>query len=162
METNNQEFIRDPAKLTIADILPDRPTVGDTAPVLLWRLVRIIGLNQILGPETEHVIYFTGREIGKMLNVTTVDELVKALSDLKLGNISVPVNTPDSVHIGIEECITCAGIKPPLGRAICQMETGIIAGALETIFPGKKVTGRETMCIGGLGDPICLAECRII
>lgn len=162
METKNQEFIRDPAQLTITDVPPDRPTVGNDIPVLLWRLIRVIGLNKILGPETANVTYFTGKEIGKMLKVTTVDELAKTLSDFKIGKISVPMNTPDFVHIGIEECITCAGINPPLGKAICQMEVGIVAGALETIFPGKKVMGEETLCIGGLGDRICLAECHII
>ncbi|MEK7494213.1 MAG: V4R domain-containing protein, partial [Patescibacteria group bacterium] len=62
----------------------------------------------------------------------------------------------------ISECLTCDGISPPIGRAICQLEAGIVAGALETIYPGRKALGEETKCIGGLGDDVCLIECRII
>lgn len=162
MDVKNQEFIRNPAELTISDILPYRPTVGNDIPVILWRLIRVIGLHQILGEETAHMSYFTGKEIGKMLKVKTIDELAKELSDLKIGKISVPVHTSDMAHIAVDECITCAGMKPPLGRAICQMEVGIVAGALEIIYPEHKVIGEETQCIGGLGDRVCLIECKIL
>lgn len=162
MEIKNQEFIRNPADLDISQILPYRPTVGNDIPVVLWRLIRVIGLQQILGTETAHTTYFAGKQIGKMLKVKTVDELGKELSNLKIGKLSFPVNTSEMVHMAIDECITCAGITPPLGKAICQMEVGIVAGALEIIYPGKKAVGEETQCIGGLGDRVCLAECTII
>lgn len=157
-----KEFIRNPAELEITQLLPDRPTLGNDVPVILWRLIRIVGFHQILGEETATTVYHIGKQIGKMLKVKTVDELLKELTNLKIGKLTFPVNTKDALHMAIGECITCAGIRPPLGKPICQLEVGIVAGALEAIYPGTKVIGEETKCIGGLGDPVCLVECRII
>jgi hypothetical protein len=157
-----EEFIRDPASLDISQLAPKRPTVGNDMPVVLWRLVRVVGMHQILGEDAPETTYFVGKNIGKMLMAKSIEDLHKKLTDLKIGKLNFPVNTSESVHMSIDECVTCAGITPPLGRAICQLETGIVAGALETIYPGKKATGEETKCIGGLGDGFCLVECRII
>jgi len=33
---------------------------------------------------------------------------------------------------------------------------------LENLYPGKKIIGDEIKCIGGLGDEVCLIECKII
>jgi len=130
--------------------------------VVLWRLVRVIGLHSILGEETSMVIYFAGKQIGKMLGAKNVEEIKEKLIQLKIGTIDFPVANEEAVHVSIGECVTCAGIKPSLGRPICQLEAGIVAGALEAIYPDKKVVGEETKCIGGLGDPVCLVECRLL
>lgn len=155
-------FIRNPKDLTIADILPKRPTIGNDISVVLWRLVRLVGMYDLLGEETETISYFTGKKIGKMFDVKDVSELCKKLTDMKIGELTVSTDIPDVVHVAIKECLTCSGIGPPLGRPICQLEVGIVAGALERIYADKKVSGIETKCIGGLGDDVCLVECRII
>lgn len=157
-----KEWIINPAGLNLSQIMPDRPSMGNDVSVLLWRVIRVIGLNSILGEEAEMVSYLTGKHIGKMLQIKDVDDLLKQLTDLKVGKLSATVNSPEAVHIAIEECVTCAGISPALGKPLCSLEVGLVTGALETINPGKKVTGVESKCIGGLGDPVCLAECNII
>lgn len=157
-----EEFIRDPKKLNINDLSPERPTIGDDVSVILWRLIRVVGLHQLLGEDAPETSYFIGKNIGRMLEVKSADELLKKLVDLKIGKLDFAVNTDEAVHINISECVTCSGIKPPLGKAICQLETGIIAGALEHIHQGKKVISKETKCIGGLGDEVCKIECEII
>ena len=155
-------FIRDPKKLNINDLLPERPTIGDEVSVVLWRLVRIVGLYHLLGEDAPETAYFIGKDIGQALGIKSAPELLKKMTELKIGKMNFIVNTPETVHISISECATCSGIKPPLGKPICQLEAGIIAGALETIYPGKKSVGRETKCIGGLGDEFCRIECDII
>ena len=162
LEEDSKDFIREPGNLNIEDLKSDRPTVGDEMPVLLWRLVRIAGMHQILGEETPTAIYFIGKRIGKLLEVHSIEELQKTLTELKVGKLKILSDTPNFFQIAIGECVTCSGIHPPLGKAICQLETGIVAGALEHIYQDKKVIGEETKCIGGLGDEVCQIECQII
>ncbi len=153
---------RNPKDLTLANLTPRRSTIGPDIPVVLWRLLRLVSLHDILGDETAAVVYLMGKHLGAMLGVKTVEELHEQLTRLKIGKLDLSINTPDVVHLAISECLTCDGISPPIGRAICQLEAGIVAGALETIYPGRKALGEETKCIGGLGDDVCLIECRII
>lgn len=154
-------FVVNPASLTLEQLAPNRPDVGSDVGVVLWRAIRLVGLYSILGEEAETVTYLTGKRIGQMLDVASVKELGAKLTELKLGVLSFPVDTPDEVHMDIRECVTCDGISPPMGRPVCQFEVGMVAGALERIYPGKKVTGLESRCIGGLGDAVCRIECRI-
>lgn len=157
-----QEFARDPSELTIEHLTPRRPTMGTDIPVVLWRLLRVVGLHEILGEETAAVAYFTGKKMGKMLKAKTHEELREELTRLKIGAISFSAASEDIIHYAIGECMTCDGIAPPLGRAVCQFEAGIITGALENIHPDKKISGEEIKCIGGLGDDVCLIQCTII
>jgi len=153
---------RNPSDLTLANLTPRRPTIGPDIPVILWRLLRLVSLNDILREEADSVAYLMGKHLGAVLGAKTVEELHEQLTRLKIGKLDLSINTPDVVHLAIGECLTCDGITPPIGKAICQLETGIVAGALETIYPGRKALGEETKCIGGLGDDVCLIECRII
>ncbi|MEK9154838.1 MAG: DUF2507 domain-containing protein [Patescibacteria group bacterium] len=159
---DQKEFNRNPAELDIGQLLPLRPTMGDSVPVLLWRLIRISGLHKVFEEETPTMSYFIGKHIGEMLKVDNLENLKDKLADLKIGKINFIVNSDDNVEFEIAECITCSGITPPLGRPICQLEAGIIAGALENIYLGKKVVSEETKCIGGLGDKTCVIECKIV
>jgi len=157
-----RDFVRNPKDLSIADLLPNRPTVGNDTSVVLWRLVRLVGMYDILGEETETISYFTGKKIGRMLEAKDAGELCRKLTDMKIGTLTVSTDVPGLVQVSIKECLTCSGITPPLGRPICQLEVGIVAGALERMYADKKVSGIETKCIGGLGDDVCLVECRIL
>lgn len=159
---SSRDFIRNPKDLTVAGLLPNRPTVGNDMSVVLWRLVRLVGMYDLLGEETETVAYFTGKKIGGMLEAESMDALCKKLADMKIGTLAVSADTPDFVRVSIKECLTCSGITPPLGKPVCHLEAGIVAGALEHLYAGKKVSGTETKCIGGLGDDECLMECRIL
>jgi len=161
-EKEEKDFIREPANMNIKDLKPERPTVGDEMPVLLWRLIRIVGMHHILGEETPTAVYFIGKKIGRLLEIHSTEELQKTLTELKVGKLKILSDTPNFFQIAIGECVTCSGIHPPLGKAICQLETGIVAGALEHIYQDKKVIGEETKCIGGLGDEVCQIECQII
>jgi predicted hydrocarbon binding protein len=155
------DFI-DPSTLTIEQLQPKRPKTGNDVSVVLWRLIRLVGMHNILKEETPIVSYLVGKQIGRMFKPANVAELKQKLIDMKVGVIEVTKETDSSVHIAFGECLTCAGITPPLGKAICQLEAGLVAGALENIYPGRKVSGVETKCMGGLGDDVCLIECSIL
>lgn len=155
-------FIRNPKDLKIPDLLPDRPTLGNEVSIVLWRLIRLVGFYDILGDETDSVAYFTGKKIGKLLEVKSMDELRAKLADFKIGKLDFETDGDNLVRVSIGECFTCAGIKPPLGRPVCHLEAGVMAGALESIYEGKSVFAKETKCMGGLGDDACVVECQII
>lgn len=157
-----KEFTRNPADLDISGLLPRRPTTGPDIPVVLWRLLRLVSLYKVLGEETPTVSYFLGKNIGNMLSIKTPDDIQRQLTALKIGKINFSATSPNIVHLAIAECMTCDGITPPLGKAVCQLEAGIVAGALENLYPDKKIIGEEVKCIGGLGDEVCLIECTII
>lgn len=158
----NEEFFKNPKELNMENLASYRPTIGDEISVTLWRLIRIGGLYKIFEEETETISYFIGKRIGQMLKVENIDDIKKKLINFKLGVIDFPVLSDSLVQITIAECATCSGVKPPLGKPICQLEVGIFVGALETIYPEKKITASEIKCIGGLGDEACLIECQII
>lgn len=155
------DFIRNPQDLSISDLSPNRPTIGNDLPVVVWRLIRLVGFYDILGDDVEAVSYFAGKKIGKMLKAGNLDDLQKQLMDLKVGKIECRIDA-NMIRVSIRECMTCAGITPPLGQPICHLESGLVAGALENIYAEKKISAKETRCIGGLGDEVCLIECTII
>lgn len=148
--------------LNINNFLPLRPTVGDDFPVLLWRLIRMVGLPKILEEDAPIATYLMGKDIGKILKLKNLEEMTNKLAELKIGKIILSSKTKDYLRVEIGECLTCSGITPIAGRPLCHLETGIIAGVLEGLYPDRKIIGEEIKCIGGLGDDVCLVECRII
>ena len=131
-------------ELNMSNFLPLRPTMGDDFPVLLWRLIRMVGLPKILGEDASVAVYLVGKDIGKMLKIKNIEELADKLTQLKIGKIILSSKTKDYLLVEIGECLTCSGITPIVGRPVCQLETGIITGALESLYPDKKIIGEET------------------
>jgi predicted hydrocarbon binding protein len=130
-----------------------RPTLGDEAGVALYRLLRLVALEDIIGRGAAGTAYVAGKKLGASLGLSQVDELLELCTTLKVGVIKVPVVTPNKVRVEVYECVTCSGLTP-VGRPLCHFEGGLIAGALQTIFK-QKVRAVETTCIGGLGDEAC-------
>jgi len=130
-----------------------RPTLGDDAGVALYRLLRLVALEDIIGRGAAGTAYVAGKKLGASLGLSQVDELLELCTTLKVGVIKVPVVTPNKVRVEVYECVTCSGLTP-VGRPLCHFEGGLIAGALQTIFK-QKVRAIETTCIGGLGDEAC-------
>ncbi|HEX4353686.1 MAG TPA: V4R domain-containing protein [Polyangiales bacterium] len=130
-----------------------RPTLGDDAGVALYRLLRLVALEDIIGRGAAGTAYVAGKKLGASLGFTQVDQLLELCTSLKVGVIKVPVVTPNRVRVEVFECVTCSGLTP-VGRSLCHFEGGLIAGSLQTIFK-QKVRAFETTCIGGLGDDNC-------
>lgn len=130
-----------------------RPQLGNEVGVGLFRLVRLVALEDILGTGSQAVTYYAGKKLGQRLGLTRLEDFVALCHQLKIGLISVPILTDDLIHVDVHECVTCVGLTP-VGRTLCHFEGGLIAGAVSTIL-GKELHAREVSCIGGLGDATC-------
>ena len=131
----------------------NRPELGDLTGVGLYRLLRLVAWEDIMGPGASAISYYAGKKLGHELNLKTLDEFLELCQQLKIGIIEVPEMTDTHIHVDIYECVTCSGMDP-VGRPVCHFEGGLIAGVVETIT-GKSVKAKEVTCIGGLGDDTC-------
>jgi len=128
-------------KLTLDDISKmKRPTLGSEVSVVIFRLLRLIGMYKILGESAGHTLYIVGKDIGADLPVNTVDEFLNLIKGLKIGIPKILESSEDRIVVFVEECITCSGL-PNIGIMTCHLESGIIAGALEKILkrPARSV-----------------------
>jgi predicted hydrocarbon binding protein len=141
-------------RVTIANAMQIvRPKHGDMAGVGLYRMLRLVALEDIIGPGAGAITYYAGKKLGQSLDLDDLDDFLEICKQLNIGDIDIPLFTDEKVHVDIYECVTCAGLDP-VGRVLCHFEGGLIAGALQSIL-GKKVQAREVTCIGGLGDETC-------
>jgi uncharacterized protein len=147
----------DPSKMKNIDITNAlkiaRPSLGDNAGIALYRLLRLVALEDIIGRGAAGVAYVAGKKLGMSLGMTKLEDFLALCHALKIGIIKVPVLTAERVHVDVYECVTCSGMDA-VGRPICHFEGGLIAGAVETIVQ-KRTRAHEVTCIGGLGDKTC-------
>ena len=130
-----------------------RPTLGDNAGIALYRLLRLVALEDIIGRGAAGTAYLAGKKLGHSLGLTKLDDFLALCHDLKIGIIKVPVMTESRIHVDVYECVTCSGLST-VGRPLCHFEGGLVAGAVEGILK-RRTRAIETTCIGGLGDETC-------
>jgi predicted hydrocarbon binding protein len=130
-----------------------RPSLGDNAGVALYRLLRLVALEDIIGRGAAGTAYVAGKKLGLSLGLTKLEQFLELCTALKVGIIEVPVLTESKIHVDVYECVTCAGLER-VGRILCHFEGGLIAGAVESIVK-KRSRAHEVTCIGGLGDDAC-------
>jgi uncharacterized protein len=131
----------------------DRPSLGPDAGVALYRLLRLVALEDIIGRGAAGTAYVAGKKLGLNLGLSSLEGFLELCNTLKVGVIKVPVLTESRIHVDVYECVTCSGLKP-VGRVLCHFEGGLIAGAVESILK-KRTRAIEVSCIGGLGDDAC-------
>lgn len=106
-----------------------RKNLGSEVPLELFRAIRLIGMYQGLPSGGKGTTMTIGRKIGQSLPVTTVEELLQLLEDLKIGIPHIISSTERSMHIAVEDCF-CEGLpahegqwsvilKEPLWRGHC-------------------------------------------
>lgn len=130
-----------------------RPELGDKIGLSLYRLLRLVALEDIMGPGASSISYYSGKKLGEKIQFKTIDDLLEFCKEINIGKISVSEIKDNKVHIDVHECATCSGMEP-VGRPICHFEGGLIAGALQGIT-NTKVQAKEVTCIGGMGDDTC-------
>ena len=119
-----------------------RPRLGEEVPLVLFRILRIIGIRQILGESSGATLYMMGKRVGTMVGAKDLDDFSSKIQELKVGIPEVEVVDEDHLTVKLYECITCAGFAYT-GEMFCDMESGIIAGLLETIY-NKKAKSTQT------------------
>jgi len=119
-----------------------RPRLGDDVPLLLFRILRIIGMRSILGDTSGATLYMMGKRVGNLLPAATMEQFSDTIKELKIGIPQATVVDEDHITVKLYECITCAGFSYT-GEMFCDMESGIIAGLLENVL-GKKAKSTQT------------------
>ncbi len=119
-----------------------RPTLGDNVPLVLFRILRVVGMRSLLGETSGPTLYAMGKSVGNMMGVRTMEGFEKTIRELKIGIPEVALIEEDHVVVKLYECITCAGF-PVTGEMFCDMESGIIAGLLEKVH-GKRAKSTQT------------------
>lgn len=146
--------VAEPAKVDVQNALSIvRPSLGDTAGIALYRLLRLVALEDIIGRGAAGTAYIAGKKLGGGLGLTSLEDFLGLCAALKIGVIKVPVLTANRAHVDVYECVTCSGMAP-VGRTLCSFEGGLIAGAVEAVTK-KRTKAREVTCIGGLGHDAC-------
>ena len=135
-----------------------RPTLGDQAGIGLYRLLRLVALEEIIGRGASGTAYIAGKKLGNSLGLTKLEDFLELCKQLSIGIIKVPVLNKNQIRVEVYECVTCSGMKP-VGRPLCHFEGGLVAGAVETVL-GTEVRALETHCIGGLGHDACTFDIR--
>jgi hypothetical protein len=125
-----------------------RPQLGEEVPLLLFRILRIIGIRKLLGETSGATLYMMGKNVGNMVGATDIEDLKKKIEELKVGIAEVETIDEGHMIVKLRECITCAGFGYT-GETFCDMESGIIAGLLERIFKKKaKSTQTKSWSVG--------------
>jgi len=119
-----------------------RPRLGEEVPLVLFRILRIIGIRQILGESSGATLYMMGKRVGAMVGAKDLDDLRAKIQELKIGIPEVEITDEDHLIVKLYECITCAGFTYT-GEMFCDMESGVIAGLLESIYK-KKAKSTQT------------------
>lgn len=133
-----------------------RPRLGDRAGVALYRLLRLVALEDIIGRGAGATAYVAGKKLGQNLGIKKLEEFLELCHAIALGEVVVPVMTNSRIYVDVYECVTCSGMRP-VGRVLCQFEAGIVAGVVQTVL-GKQAKAKELTCIGGLGHDSCGVE----
>lgn len=140
-----------------------RPHTGSDIPILVFRAFRHFSANyvtEMLGRGAHLVFLNSGRDfghaVGELLKKPTLDEYLREVTrfvfDVRVGRLEAREITAHRLVLGLDECITCAGMDS-IGKRICHFETGFVAGIVET-FVGEKVRATETKCNAN-GEGIC-------
>src|SRR5262245_4954462 len=130
-----------------------RPTLGNDAGIALYRLLRLVALEDIIGRGAAGTAYLAGKKLGIGLGLRKLEDFLDLCVSLKIGIIKVPVMTSSRIHVDVYECVTCSGLKT-VGRTLCHFEGGLIAGVVESVLK-RRTRAQEITCIGGLGHDTC-------
>ena len=134
----------------------DRPTLGGTVPVKLYRAVRLLAFREVIGSKiSAAILTVSGRSVAQKIGIRSVPELVYTLEDFAVAKTKVREQTDDGMVLVSTECATCSGV-PKVGEPLCYFEAGLIAGGLESVL-GNSIKVLETKC-WGLGDRVCRWE----
>ncbi|MCX5798435.1 MAG: hypothetical protein NTU90_02525 [Proteobacteria bacterium] len=125
-----------------------RPTLGEEVPLVLFRVLRIIGIRNILGESSGATLYMMGKHVGNMIGANDIKECKDKIRELKVGIPEIEIIDEDNIVVKLFECITCAGFTYT-GEMFCDMESGIIAGLLEKVFKKRaKSTQTKSWSVG--------------
>lgn len=147
-------------EIEIANVLKIvRPKLGPEAGLGLYRLLRLVALEDIMGRGATATAYLAGKKLGGSLGLTSVDDFLQFCKDIKIGIVEAKTISDVQMTVKVYECATCAGMEK-VGRVLCHFEGGLIAGVVEKITK-QRTRAQEVTCMGGLGDDNCGYEIEL-
>ncbi|MDW7674065.1 MAG: DUF2507 domain-containing protein [Bacillota bacterium] len=129
-----------------------RDKLGGEIPLTTFRLLRLIGMQEILGASAGPTLYMVGKSVGKKLGINSLNDFLDFIIQNKIGLPEVIEECESRIVIKIYECMTCAGM-PNINELLCHFECGLIAGALEHIT-GRRTKGTQLKGWSN-GDEVC-------
>src|SRR5688500_16085048 len=89
-ELHGRSTMSNDTAITLENALKvDRPILGNDAPIALFRLIRLVALEEIVGRGASATYYHAGKKLGMSLGMTKVDQFLKLCTDLRIGQIEV-------------------------------------------------------------------------
>src|SRR3954451_13970449 len=85
-----------------------RPKLGDNAGIALYRLLRLVALEDIIGRGAGGTAYVAGKKLGHSLGLKKLEDFLELCAALKIGIIKVPLLTASNIHVDVFECVTCS------------------------------------------------------
>ena len=153
---------------TLGDIKEGRGDLGESMPVLVYRLMQFTMLDVLsksYGLEAANSYFkdagfLAGTEFAKnVLNLNTdfttfAAELQKSLEELKIGILRVEAfeEGGDKLILTVGQDLDCSGL-PITNENVCIYDEGFIAGILNA-YTGKQYDVREVDCWAS-GDRVC-------
>jgi len=61
-----------------------RPELGGQIPLELFRILRIIGMREILGESSGAALYMIGKKVGNMIDAGSLEDFKNKIIELKL------------------------------------------------------------------------------
>ncbi|MDH7481366.1 MAG: ATP-binding protein [Armatimonadota bacterium] len=136
----------------------ERPTLGPTVPIKLYRAVRLLAFRELLGSNlSAAMLNVAGQMVAQKIGIRGPADVIDALEDFGVGKGTIEEQTDDHLVISLNECATCSG-APNIGEPLCHFESGIMSAGLSAGL-GTEFTVEETRC-WGLGDTTCLWVAR--
>ena len=78
-----------------------RPQLGDRAGVALYRLLRLVALEDIIGRGAGATAYVAGKKLGQNLGITKLEDFLALCTSISLGVVKVPVMTSSRIYVDV-------------------------------------------------------------
>ena len=124
------------------------------AQLYLYRILSLLAADGVVGGNQPSISYQGAKKLAVQLGIDSIDKLSDLFRNLKIGELTVSIN-----HEAISVTLSHEHVPekiPPGHASACDLERGIIDGALE-IITGMPVKTYETNC-WSRGSNICTFE----
>lgn len=138
----------------------DRGDLGNQVPLELFRMIRLIGINQTMPMGGKGTTMTIGRKIGETLPVDTIEQLLDMVEQLKIGKPTIIEQNERVIRLAVRDCF-CKGLPIVKEKMVCDLEGAILEGALSKIM-SRRISVQETQCtVSDAKHDYCIYEARL-
>ncbi len=153
---------------SLGDVPLGRPNLGDSMPVLVYRLMQFTLRDTLLtrhgAEEAGRIFCDAGRLAGEQFCENLLDrtlpldkflaQVQQKMKELGIGLVRVEKLDPESLHmtLAVHEDLDCSGL-PDTGETVCEYDEGFIAGIFNA-YAKLEFVAREVDCWAS-GGRVC-------